>query len=544
MKTRKSGYQGIFLVFLGCLFLFAGCGGAGLPTTDEGVEQQILLYGNGSEPKSLDPQIATGVPENHIISSLIEGLITYHLTHDDVPAPGVAESWEPNEDASVWTFHLRENALWSNGDPVTAQDFVYSYQRILTAELGAEYAPMLHVLRNAKAFHEGTLTDFSEVGVVAVDDHTLRLELVGPTASLPNMLKHYSWYPVHPPTIEANGGMTDRSGAWTRESTFVGNGPFVLEDWRPNQFIKLKRSPTYWERDAVKLNAIYFFPIEDTNTELRMFTSGRLHYTNTIPTNDIPILKETHPEWVHIEPYMGVYFYRVNVTEGALRDPRVRKALAWSIDRRALVERVTLGGEIPATNYVPDMFSNFHSDPAVGFDPEKARALLAEAGYPNGEGLPPIDILFNTQEAHKKIAVALAEMWRRNLGIEANPLNKEWKVYLDDQSNLKYDVSRSGWIADYADPMTFIDMFTTGNGNNDTGWSNARYDELVGLAQRAPTEEKRIAYLEEAEKLLMEEMPVIPIYWYTRKYLADPRLRNWFPKALDNRPFKYIYLQE
>jgi oligopeptide transport system substrate-binding protein len=544
MRVRKAGYQGFWFVVAAGLLTLVGCGGEALPTTDEGVEQQIFLYGNGSEPRSLDPQIATGVPENHIISSLIEGLITYHLTNDDAPEPGVAERWESNEDASVWTFYLRKDAKWSNGDPVTAHDFVYSYERMLTPELGAEYAPMLNILKNAEAFYNGEIDDFSEVGVKAVDDHTLVLELVGPNAMLPNMLKHYSWYPVHPPTIKANGGMSDRSGAWTREGSYVGNGPFVLEDWRPNQFIKVKKSPTYWDRDTVRLNQIVFFPIEDVNTELRMFRAGRLHYTNTIPTNDIPILRESMPDKVHIDPYMGVYFYRVNVTKGPLMDPRVRKALAWAIDREMLVNKVTLGGEIPATNYVPDMFSNFHSEPAVGFDPEKARALLAEAGYPNGEGFPAINILFNTQEAHKKIAVALAEMWRRNLGIEASPLNKEWKVYLDDQSQLNYDVSRSGWIADYADPMTFIDMFTTGNGNNDTGWSNARYDELVSLAQRSASEEERIALMEEAEALLMEEMPVIPIYWYTRKYLSDPRLRNWFPKALDNRPFKYIYLEE
>lgn len=538
LRTLTSVALGAWVLFV------AGCGGAGLPTADEGVKQKILLYGNGAEPKGLDPQIVTGVTENHIISALFEGLISYHLTDDTLPAPGVAERWESNEDASVWTFYLRPDAVWSNGDPVTAQDFVYSYERILTAELGAEYAQMLFVLKNGQAFYEGELTDFSEVGVEAVEERILRITLVGPTPYFLNMLKHYSWFPVPAGVIEAHGGMLDRSEAWTQPEVIVSNGPFVLSEWKQNQYLKVTKSLNYWDRETTRLNAIIFFPVEDDNTENRMFLSHRLHYTSTVPTNVIPTLRKKFPELIHLDPYLGTYFYRLNVTRPPLDNPKVREALNWSIDRHRIVDKVTLGDQIPATAMVPQMLSNFPAVDYVGYDPERARALLAEAGYPGGKGLPPLELLYNTSEGHKKIAEAVGSMWQSELGIEVRLLNKEWKVYLDDQSNLNFDISRSGWIADYADPITFLDMFTTGNGNNDTGWSSAAYDDFIQQAFRSRNEAEHIAALTAAERLLMTEQPIVPVYWYTRIYLMDPRVKNWFPKALDNRPWKYIDLIE
>ena len=482
--------------------------------------------------------------ENHIISALFEGLINYHLTDDTLPEPGVAERWEPNADASVWTFFIRPDAVWSNGDPVTAQDFVYSYRRILTGALAAEYAQMLYVVKNAEAYFTGEITDFDQVGVEALDERTLRISLVGPTPYFLNMLKHYSWFPVHPGAIEANGGLTDRSGRWTQPQNIVTNGAFVLSEWKQNQYIKVTKSPNYWDRENTRLNAIIFFPIEDSNTENRMFLSGRLHYTSTVPTNLIPTLRRKYPELIHIDPYLGTYFYRANVTRPPLDNPKIRAALNWSINRRELVDKVTLGDQIPATAMVPPMLSNYPSKAYVGYDPEKARALLAEAGYPNGKGLEPIELLYNTSEGHKKIAEALGSMWQRELGIQVRLLNKEWKVYLDDQTNLNYGISRSGWIADYADPITFLELFTTGNGNNDTGWSSPAYDALINKAFRSTTDEEHIAALRGAEDILMAEQPIIPIYWYTRIYLMDPRVKNWNPKSLDNRPWKYIDLVE
>jgi oligopeptide transport system substrate-binding protein len=541
-KGKLEGFTGLALTALTVLLL-AGCG-QGVPDADEGVAQGILLYGNGAEPKTLDPQRATGVTENHIISALLEGLITYHPTDDNLPEPGMAERWEANEDASVWTFHIRDNALWSNGDPVTAADFVYSYKRMLNPDFPGEYSQMLFQLKNGEAYKSGEIDDFAEVGVAALDDKTLRIELVGPTPYFLNMLKHYSWFPVHPATIEAHGGPFDMSGEWTLQENYVGNGPFVMAEWRPNQYIRVAKSPTYWDRDFMQLNEIYFYPVEDDNTEKRMFDSGLLHISGTVPTNDIPVLKKTRPDIIHIDPYLGTYFYRFNVTRPPMDNPLVRKALAYAIDRQAIVDKVTLGGQSPAYAYVPAGFNGYPSPKVLDHDPEKARALLAEAGYPGGEGFPELYLLFNTSEGHRKIAEAVVAMWNDTLGINMQLENKEWKVYLDAQTLLDYDVSRSAWIGDYMDPITFLEMFTSGNGNNDTGWSNARYDELINAGFRSKTEEEHFGYLLEAESILLDELPIAPVYWYTRIYLMDPRVKGWSPKLLDNHPYKYISLGE
>lgn len=527
----------------GITILLAGCGG-GVPDADEGVEKGILLYGNGTEPKTLDPQRATGVPENKIISALIEGLITYHLTDDNLPEPGMAESWKSNEDASIWAFNIREDALWSNGDPVTAHDFVYSYKRMLDPAFPGEYSQMLYILKNAQEYKEETVRDFAEVGVTAIDEKTLRMQLVGPTPYFLNMLKHYSWFPVHPPTIEANGGIYDMSGNWTLPENYVGNGPFILAEWRPNQFLRVTRSPTYWDRETMKLNEIYFYPVEDDNTEHRMFWSGLLHITGTVPTNDVPFLRQNHADMIHIDDYLGTYFYRFNVTREPLDNPLVRKALTLAIDRKAIVEKVTLGDQKPAYAYVPAGFNDYPAPEIVKYDPQRARELLAEAGYPNGEGFPELYLLFNTSEGHRKIAQAVVDMWNKNLNINMQLENKEWKVYLDAQTHLDYDVSRSAWIGDYMDPITFLEMFTTGNGNNDTGWSNLDYDRYLEAAFRSRTEEEHFDMLLNAEKILLDELPIAPVYWYTRIYMKDPRVKNWNPKLLDNRPYKYIYLSE
>lgn len=546
MRSYRDTQLGSFrrvVPLLVVLLALVGCGKS-LPDADEGAAAGVLLMGNGAEPKTLDPQRATGVTENKVISALIEGLIAYHPTDDNLPDPGVAERWEPNADASEWTFYLRSDAVWSNGDPVTAQDFVYSYKRMLDPAWPGEYGQMLYVLRNARAYKEGALADFGEVGVRAVDDKTLRLELVGPTPYFLNMLKHYSWFPVHPGTIEAHGGALDLTEDWTLPANFVGNGPFVLSEWRPNQYIKVTKNPLYWDRDRLRLEAIYFFPIEDDNTERRMFDSGLLHLTSTVPTNDIPVLRERQPDIIHIDDYLGTYFFRFNVTRPPLDDPRVREALTFAIDRQQLVDKVTLGDQKPAHAYVPAGFNGYPSPDRISHDPERARARLAEAGYPGGEGFPTLYLLFNTSEGHRKIAEAIVAMWNETLGINMQLENKEWKVYLDAQSTLNYDVSRSGWIGDYMDPITFLEMFTTGNGNNDTGWSNARYDALIEQAYRSTTGEEHFRLLLEAESILLDELPIAPLYWYTRIYLKDARLRGWEPKLLDNHPYKHLYFGE
>ena len=519
----------------------ASCG-SGERETTVAAREGILLYGNGSEPKGIDPHLVTGVPENKIISALIEGLVSYHPTNDLESAPGMAERWESNEDFTKWTFHLRD-AKWTNGDPVRAQDFVYSWQRILSPELGAEYAPMLYVIKNAEAFNLGELTDFSQVGVKALDDKTLEVTLGGSTSYFPLMLQHYSFFPVNPRAVEEHGGMTDRQSGWSTFDNFVGNGPFKLKEWVTNQVIEVERNPDYWDAGTVKLNGIKFFPIDNVNAEETMFRNNRLHITNSVFPDKIPFFAESMPNELHNDPYLGTYFYRVNVTRKPFDDPRVRRALALALDKQLLVDKVTKGGQAPATGFVPQGIPGYEASKEVSFRPDEARRLLAEAGYPDGKGFPTTEIMINTSESHRKIAEAVQELWRRELGINVGIYNQEWKVYLDNQSSLNYDISRSGWIADYVHPSTFVDMFTTGNGNNDTGWSNARYDALIDAARRAGSEEERVKLMHDAEEILLNDMPIIPIYWYTRVYLMDPQVKGWSPTLLDNHPYKHVWLE-
>lgn len=509
---------------------------------DAAARAGILLVGNGSEPKTLDPHLATGVPESDILRALFEGLVSQHPDNDLLAEPGVAESWEHNADFTRWTFTLRADARWSNGQPVTAGDFVYSWKRILSPELGSEYAEMLYVLANAEAFHKGQIADFGQVGVKARDARTLDVVLKGSTPHFPAMLKHSSFYPVNPAAVEAHGGMTDRQSRWSTLENFVGNGPFKLTAWVTNQIIKVERSDTYWDRANVRLNAIHFFPIDNVPSEETSFMGGRLHVTSTLSPDKISWFRKNRPEVLKIEPYLGTYFYRLNVTRKPLDDVRVREALNLAIDRELLVSRVTQGGQAAATGYVPQGMAGYDAPKVLRFDPERARKLLAEAGFPGGKGFPAKEILINTSESHRKIAEAIQAMWRENLGIRVGIYNQEWKVYLDSQSKLDFDISRAGWVADYAHPLTFLDMFTTGNGNNDTGWGSPEYDRLIRQAQSAESEEARAQLMQEAEAVLLRDLPIIPIYWYTKVHLRDNRIEGWGKSLLAKQPYKHMWI--
>jgi oligopeptide transport system substrate-binding protein len=532
-------FRALFLG-LACLAI-AACGGSDR-MADTAAKDGILLIGNGAEPLSLDPHLVTGVPENRILASLIEGLIAYHPTDDDEPEPGVAESWEHNDDFTVWRFTLRDNARWTNGDPVTAGDFVYSWQRILSPALGAQYSEMLYVIRNAEAFHQGRIDDFGQVGVRALDDRTLEVALKGSTPHFLSMLKHYSFYPVNPRAVEQFGGMTAQQNPWSTTENYVSNGPFRLTQWTTNQVIRVEKNSDYWDAGRVQLNEIRFFPIDNVNSEETAFRAGRLHITSTVSPDKIPAFRQSNPDELRIDPYLGTYFVRINVTREPFNDARVREALNLAVDRQLLVDRVAQGGQAAASGFVPQGLDDYVVSERVRFNPDRARQLLAEAGYPGGRGFPRKEILINTSEAHRKIAEAIQAMWREHLGIDVGIYNQEWKVFLDSQSNLDYDLSRSGWIADYPHPMTFLEIFTAGNGNNDTGWTNPRYDALIRQAQSAANEPDRIRLMQEAEDILMTELPIIPIYWYTRTYLLDPRVQGWHPTLLDNRPYKYVSL--
>ncbi|MFA6960024.1 MAG: peptide ABC transporter substrate-binding protein [Opitutaceae bacterium] len=503
---------------------------------------KVLRIGNGTEPQDLDPHVVSGVPEHKIITALLEGLVTY--APDGGIAPGVASHWDISDDGLTYTFHLHDNAKWSNGEPITSQDFVSSFQRILTPSLGAEYAYRLYPLVNAEEFNTGKITDFSKVGATADDALTLRLTLTHRTPFLLESLNHYAWFPVHIPTLEKFGGLDRKGSAWTRPGNYVGNGPFVLTDWKPNQKITVTRSPTYWDRDNVKLDRIEFYAIDNTDSEERLFRTGGLDYSYGLPLNKIEIYRRDHPDTYRETPYYGVYFYRLNVTKKPLDDKRVRRALALAIDRESIIKNILRdSGQVPAYNFTPPS-AKFTSTARIVGDLAEAKRLLAETGYPEGKGMPAVEILFNTSDSHRVIAEAIQQMWKTRLGVNATITNQEWKVYLDTTQTLNYQVSRAGWIGDYDDPNTFLELWVTGGGNNQTGWSNADYDRLLRGSLSTKTEEERMAVYQQLEAILADEVPVIPIYFYTRIYAISPKVKNWVSTPLDNRAWKWIDLSE
>ena len=520
-------------------FALAACSKPDAATGGSEDGGKVLHFGNGAEPQDLDPLMLTGVIEHRLSLALFEGLVSEDPQLNLIP--GAAKSWEVSEDRLVYTFHLQDEGRWSNGDPVTTADFIGAFQRMLTPSLAAEYAYMLFCVAGAEDYYKGRITDFRQTGFKALDEHTLQLTLAQPTPYLLHALNHYAWYPVPIKVVEQFGGLERRGTRWTRAENFVGNGPFRLKEWRPNQKMIVERSPTYWDRANVKLDEIHFYPIESSETEERMFRTGQLHITNEMPLSKIPVYQRDRPEELRIDPYNGVYFYRFNVKRKPFDDPRVRRALALAVDRESLVRNVTLAGEEPAYNLVPPGMPGYVSRHRLQGDLAEARRLLADAGYPEGRGFPRVELLYNTLEKNRTIAEAVQQMWRRNLGIDIGIYNQEWKVYLDSQDTQNFDLQRAGWIADYVDPHVFIDLWTSDSLNNDTGWSNPNYDRLFRQALAAKDDAGRFAIYQQMEKILVDELPVIPLFFYNRARLVSPRT-NFFTTPLDNFPMKFIEL--
>jgi oligopeptide transport system substrate-binding protein len=335
----------------------------------------------------------------------------------------MADRWKHSDDYSIWTFHIGEDRKWSNGDPVTGQDFVFSYKRILTPAFGAQNVDRLFVIKGAEDYFKEKITDFDQVGVKALDDHTLQIELVGPTPYFLSLLQHYAWFPVNPKTILKFGTISDRDTKWTLPENYVGNGPFKLKSWRHNDVIEMVRNPFYWDAVTVKLNGINFYLIENRNTEDRAFQA--------LQPNKVLYYRLKRPEYLRIDPWKAIYFYRLNIEHKPLDKPKVRLALNLAIDREAIVKNITRQDEQPATGFTPSGMGDYHALKVVTYNPNKARQLLAEAGYPGGKGFPKFNILINLSEAHRTIAEAIQQMWKEELHINVGIENQEWKVLLD-----------------------------------------------------------------------------------------------------------------
>lgn len=523
-------------------FSITSCGQKQLSNVELGNKNQILHLGNGTEPQGIDPHLTTGMPEANITEAVLEGLTGLDAKTLEIH-PAVAESWAISADGKSYTFKLRKDAKWSNGDTVIASDFVYAWKRALSPSLGNLYAYMLFYIENAERYNKSEITDFTQVGVKAIDDHTLSVTLKAPTHFFLQLLAHHSFFPVHPATIESFGGIDNRLSKWTLPGNFVGNGPFILNTWEVNKILTVKKSDTYWDAKNVTLQEIHFYPIEDTAAEERAFRSGQLHVTNTVPIEKVSTYHSKNPELIRSFPIYGSYFYLINTTRPPFNDKNVRKAISYAIDREQIVKRITKGGQLPSYSLVPSDPTGYKPSPLMAYDIKKAQAFLSAAGFPNGEGFPPFEILYNTQDGHRKIAIAIQNMLKRNLNVQVNLLNQEWKVYLTSTDNKEYDLARQGWIGDFSDPSNFFELMLSDIGNNRTGWKNPVYDQLMQEATHTADTEKRTAIFDRLNEILADEMPVIPIYVYTNSFLVQPSVRNWQQNVLIRPEYKSVRLE-
>jgi oligopeptide transport system substrate-binding protein len=524
-------------VALVALFTAAGC--TRQPPVDAAREAGILLLGNGPEPQALDFHLTTGSSELALQMALYEGLVAPHPATLE-PLPAVAESWIQSEDGLTWRFTLRDSARWSDGSPVVAADFAAAWQRVLDPALGAPYAYMLHVLAGAEAYNRGAGGDFARVGVRVLEDGRLEARLARPVPHFLSLLCHPVWFPV-PAHLVRSSGRHERAGAWTLPESFVGNGPFLLEEWRPREYIDTVANPLYWDSASVRLAGIRFFAIDEPAAEERAFMAGQLHLTNALPPARVADWRSRADPALRIDPYLGTYYILPNVRSGPLADARVRRALSLAIDRRALVDNLLGAGQRPAAAFVPDNTPGYRSPGGELHDPARARALLAEAGFAGGRGFPRIEYLFNSSESHRQIAEALQAMWRSELGIEVQLVNQEWRTYLQRRESGDFELARAVWIGDYLEPSTFLDLWTSDSGNNWAGWVSAGYDAHMDAAHGSGDMARRMESYRHAESILLAEQAVIPLYHYVTVYLKDPAVRGWEPNLLNWHPLKHVY---
>lgn len=493
----------------------------------------VLRLGHRNEPATLDPQLATLPDEYFPARALFEGLVT-PSPDGGAPLPGVAERWAASPDGLTWTFHLRADARWSNGDPVKAGDFVYAFRRILTPALGAAKSSLFFPVRNAQAYRQGRVTDFAAVGFAAPDDRTLVVTLEHAAPYLPALAATGAWLPLHPPTLERAG--TGRDSRWTEPGRIVGNGPYVLREWTHAQLLEFTANPHYWNRAAVRIPTLRLVFFDNNDAEERAFRAGQLDVTMTVPAARLAHYAANEPALLRRQPLYETRFLALNPARGPLADVRVRRALSLAVDRSALVAHVLKGGQEPARTLVPPGLGGYQFDPAAGAigsadapaaeaaAKEESRRLLAEAGFPGGRGFPRLE--FSTW-TNTPVLEAIQQMWQRELGIDTAITLREGRVHLAAMAAGDFDLSLLPLIPDYDDPADAFAEFTTGAPANYGRWSHADYDALVLEAGRLPDAAARLSRYRAAERILLAELPAIPLYFSVQNYLVSPRLRGW-----------------
>ena len=503
-----------------------------------------LVIANGAEPGSLDPATAKGLEELRIVMALWEGLMRVDPKTAE-PVPGLAERHEVTPDGKVYTFHLRTNALWSTGQRITAHDFVYSWLRVLNPATASEYAGQLFYIKNAEPYFNRTIKDPEEVGIRALDDLTLRVELTNPTPFFLGLCAFQTLSVVPRDIVEKHGDN------WMRVRPLLVSGPYQLEHWNLNDRVRLRANPYYWDAANTHCQTVDLLPIRSASTAFNLYEKGGLDIIwdkELIPSELYPFLRTNEARRAHFHSfnYLGTYFLRFNTTRKPLDDPRVRRALAMCIDKQRLVDKILKTGEATGSHFVPPGTANSRSPDGLAYDPDGARQLLKEAGFPGGRGLRTIEYLFESVSGggsvHSKIGVELQQMWQTELSVKVELRQMEKQVYLSAQRSLDYDVSRSTWIGDYNDPNTFLDLFRSNNGNNRTGWKNARYDELMDQASLLTDLARRADLLHRAEAILVHDSaPIVPLYFFSGfNYFNPERVSGIHGNVLDIHPINAI----
>lgn len=503
------------------------------------VASQELRVAVMGEPASLDPHKVSGTWENYVVGDMFVGLTTENP--QAMAVPGVAESWTISDDGLTYVFKLRKS-LWSDGTPLTAHDFVYSLKRLLLPETAAEYASLLYIIKGAEAINGGK-ADVDTLGVKALDDYTLEIILNGPAPYFLDLLTHYTSYPVPKHVIDKVGKL------WTKSENMVVNGPYKLVEWLPNTHVKVTRNDKFYDNDSVVINDITFFTQEDRAAIQKRFRAGEIDVAMDFSSDQISWLKKNLPEETHIAPYLGIYYYPINTSVEPFTDIRIRKALAMSVNREAIVDKVLKTGELAAYSFVPPGVAYYDKPAEVdwksmthGERVKEAKALLKEAGYGPDKPLE-ITLRYNTSENHKRIAIAVASMWKQ-IGVKAELHNSEVKVHYADLKQGDFQVARAGWIADYNDAQNFLYLLETRTGPNNYGrYSNPEYDALMLKAERTADLVKRGEMMHQAEAMVMRDLPVIPIYHYVSKSLVAKKVVGFVDNAKDIHRWRYITLK-
>lgn len=495
------------------------------------VEGIVFRRSIAGEPDSLDPHRSEEASTADVLRDLYEGLTTE--SPDGTILPGVASRWEISEDGRVYRFHLRPDARWSNGDDVTAEDFVAGLRRSADPKTGSSYSQILDPIENADAVLAGRAA-VETLGVTAIDKHLLEIRLKAPTPYFLGLLSHSATYPIHGPSLALHG---DR---FARPGTLVSNGAFVLDEWVVQSHLKLTKNARYWGASELELDTVLYHSLEEPASELKRYQAGDLDFTESIPNTRFKWIRENFDDELRIAPYLGIYYYMFNITRPPFDNAGLRKALNLAVDRQILTEKVTGVGELPAFGFVPPGVSGYESRrfPWADWDDdarlEAARGLYAEAGYDDDNPLR-VQLYYNTGENHKKIALAISSMWRQALGVQTELINEELRVLLDHRRDRsRWELMRLGWVGDYDDPNTFLEIMQTDHGQNDTGFSDPLFDELVSNASRELNPVRRMEMLAEAEQRMIDQYPVVPLYFYVTKRLVKPWVQGYKPGIMDH----------